>query len=67
MYRFNVTPIKLSMAFPTELEKKVFNCMETQKTQNSQSNLDKDKQAGGISFPDFRTCFKETANKTKAV
>jgi len=55
------------MAFPTELEKKVFNCMETQKTQNSQSNLDKDKQAGGISFPDFRTCFKETANKTKAV
>ena len=41
--------------------------MGTQKTQNSQSNLDKDKQAGGISFPDFRTYFKETANKTKAV
>ena len=39
-------PIKLPLTFFTELEQKNFTiCMETQKTPNSQSNLEKEKQS----------------------
>ena len=44
--RFNAIPIKLSMAFSTELEQKNLKlCMETQKTPNSQSNPEKEKRS----------------------
>ena len=40
-YRFSAIPTKLPMAFVTELEQKNLKiCMETQKTPNSQSNLE---------------------------
>ena len=41
IYRFNVIPVKLSMAFFTGLEQKISQLMETQKTPNSQSSLEK--------------------------
>ena len=43
IYRFIVIPIKLLMAFFMELEQKIFTIhMETQKTLNSQSSLEKE-------------------------
>ena len=44
IYRFHLISIKLPMAFFTELEpKKNLICMKTEKTLNSQSNLEKEK------------------------
>ena len=46
IYRVNVIPIKLPMALFTELEQKNLKiCMETQKTPNSQSNLEGKKRS----------------------
>ena len=60
----NVIPIKLPMAFFTELERKNFTIhMETQKTSNSQSSLKKN-GAGGINLPDFRLYYKGIVIKT---
>ena len=46
IYRFNVIPIKLPMLFFMELEQKIFTIhMETQKTPNSQSSLEKEESS----------------------
>ena len=65
IYRFNAIPIKLPMAFFTELEQKNLKiCKEAQKTPNSQSNLEKGNRAGGIRVPDFKLHYKATVIKT---
>ena len=65
IYRLNSIPIKLPMAFFTEVEQKSFTiCMETQKIPNSQSNLEKKIGAVRIRLPDFRLYYKATVIKT---
>ena len=43
IYRFSAISIEQTMAFFTEVEKNFHNLLETQKTPNSQSNLEKEK------------------------
>ena len=59
IYRFNAIPMKLPIAFFTELEEKSLKiCMEKKKTLNSQSNLEKKNEARGIRLPHFRLYYK---------
>ena len=44
IYRFNAIPIKISMAFSTEIEKNPKIHMEPQETLTSESNLEKEEQ-----------------------
>ena len=54
IYRFNMKPIKLPMAFFTELEKNFMIHMETQKTPDSQSSPEKEEWSWRFNLPDFR-------------
>ena len=65
IYRFNVIPIKLPMAFSHRTRTENFTIdNKTQKTPNSQSILRKKNGAGGINFTDFRLYYKATVIKT---
>ena len=64
IYRFNVIPIKLPVAFFPELEQKVSQFIWKQKIPNSQAVLRKKTGAGGINLPEFRLYYKATVIKT---
>ena len=67
IYRFNAIPMKLSVIFHRTRTKNFTICMETQKTPNSQSNLEKDKRSWRNQAPRPQIILQSYSNQESMV